>query len=78
MGMDSSEYQELGDLAREGLDVLRDAPLQRRAVLLEMVEFADFLVEQMPLLALAWEARRASLVADGVLPAQPGPVAHEH
>ena len=27
-----TEYQELGDLAREGLEVLSDAPLQRRAL----------------------------------------------
>src|ERR1700729_970027 len=26
MGMDPTEYRELGDLAREGLEVLRDAP----------------------------------------------------
>jgi hypothetical protein len=74
MGMDSSEYKELGDLAREGLEVLRDAAPDRRAVLLEMAAFSDFLVEQMPLLAQAWETRRASLVADGSLPASPGPV----
>ena len=36
------------ELAREGLEVLRDAPAERRAVLLEMAAFADFLVEQMP------------------------------
>ena len=46
MGMDITEYEELGDLAREGLQVLRDAPAERRAVLLEMSAFADFLVEQ--------------------------------
>ena len=33
MGMDISEYEELGELAREGLEVLRDAPAERRAVL---------------------------------------------
>ncbi len=68
MGMDPSEYEELGELAREGLAVLADAPQQRRAVLLEMSAFADFLVEQMPRLAQEWEARRAALVASGDLP----------
>ena len=34
MGMDISEYEELGELAHEGLEVLRDAPSERRAVLL--------------------------------------------
>ena len=48
LGMDVSEYEELRELAREGLEVLRDAPAERRAVLLEMSAFAEFLVEQMP------------------------------
>ena len=65
MGMDVSEYEELAELAREGLDVLRDAPAERRAVLLEMSAFAEFLVEQMPRLQQEWEARRAALVAVG-------------
>ena len=71
MGMDGSEYQELGDLAREGLDLLRDAPPERRAVLLGISAFADFLIEAMPRLQQEWEARRAALVASGELPRQP-------
>jgi hypothetical protein len=55
-------------MAREGLEVLGDAPLERRAVLLEMAAFADFLVEQMPKLEQEWEARREALVASGDLP----------
>src|SRR5690349_18077729 len=39
MGMDSSEYEELRDLAQEGLEVVRDAPIRRQAVLLEMRAF---------------------------------------
>ena len=39
--MDVSEYEEMGELAREGLDVLGDAPPERRAALLEMSAFAD-------------------------------------
>jgi DNA-binding transcriptional regulator GbsR (MarR family) len=66
--MDVSEYEELRELAREGLEVLRDAPPERRAVLLEMSAFADFLVEQMPRLNQEWEARRRALVASGDLP----------
>src|SRR5262249_57184262 len=31
LGMDVSEYEELLDLSREGLEVLHDAPLERRA-----------------------------------------------
>src|SRR5580693_3610786 len=35
-GFDITEYQELGDLAREGLEVVAGAPVERRATLLEM------------------------------------------
>jgi DNA-binding MarR family transcriptional regulator len=70
LGMDVSEYQELGELAREGLQVLAGASPERRAVLLEMSAFADFLVEQVPQLQQGWEARRAALVASGELPDQ--------
>jgi hypothetical protein len=68
LGMDVSEYVELRELAREGLEVLGDAPLERRAVLLEMAAFADFLVERMPRFQQEWEARRQALVASGDLP----------
>src|SRR5581483_7723602 len=34
MGMDISEYEELYELTREGLEVIGDAPIERRAVLL--------------------------------------------
>jgi DNA-binding transcriptional regulator GbsR (MarR family) len=61
LGMDVSEYEELAKLAREGLDVLRDASEERRAVLVEMAAYADFLVEQMPRLQDEWETRRAEL-----------------
>jgi DNA-binding MarR family transcriptional regulator len=71
LGMDISEYEELRDLALEGLEVLRDAPAKRRAVLLEMSAFADFLLEEIPRFQEAWEARRAELVAAGELPEHP-------
>lgn len=73
LGMDITEYQELRELTREGLEVLRDAPAERRAILLEMSAFADFLLEQMPKFRQEWEARRAALVAAGDLPDQPRP-----
>ena len=73
-GMDISEYEELRDMAREGLEVVRDAPLARRAVLLEMAAFAEFLVERIPVLQQEWQERRAALVAEGRLPAAP----HQH
>jgi len=70
LGMDVSEYEELLELAREGLEVLQDAPAERRAVLLEMSAFAEFLLEQIPRFQQEWEARREALVAAGELPAQ--------
>ncbi len=71
MGMDVTEYEELSELAREGLEVLGDAPMERRAVLLEMSAVADFLVEQMPIMQREWEARRTALVEAGDLPELP-------
>jgi DNA-binding transcriptional regulator GbsR (MarR family) len=67
-GFDVSEYQELGDLAREGLEVLEDAPPERRATLMEMEAFADWLVERTRTLQEEWEARRDALRASGELP----------
>ena len=68
LGMDISEYEELSELAREGLEVVHDAPVKRRAVLLEISAFADFLLERIPLLQQDWAQRRAALVAAGALP----------
>jgi DNA-binding MarR family transcriptional regulator len=70
-GFDVSEYREQGELAREGLDVLADAPPERRAVLLEFAAFADFLVERLPLLEQEWNAHREALRAAGKLPDGP-------
>jgi hypothetical protein len=69
MGLDITEYEELGQLAREGLEVVAGATEERRAVLLEMSAFADFLVEQMTRFGQEWQERRAALVAAGELPA---------
>jgi DNA-binding transcriptional regulator GbsR (MarR family) len=71
MGMDITEYEELREMAHEGLDVLQDAPFERRAVLLELSAFMDFVIEQMSQMQQEWEARRAALVAAGELPPQP-------
>jgi DNA-binding transcriptional regulator GbsR (MarR family) len=70
-GMDVSEYEEMREMAQEGLEVLRDAPAERRAVLLEVSAFADFLVEQIPRMQQEWEARRAAMVSVGELPQRP-------
>lgn len=73
MGFDVSEYQEQGELAREGLRLLADAPPERRAILLEWAAFADFLVEQVPVTEQAWKERREALRATGELPEAQGP-----
>ena len=70
-GFDLTEYQELGDLAREGLEVLADAPVERRALLLGIAAFADFLCEQLPVLQEQWEAHLDALREAGELPDEP-------
>lgn len=72
-GMDVTEYQDMAALASEGLEVLADAPPERRSVLLETRAFAEFLVEQMPRMQEEWETRRAALIASGELPQRPAP-----
>lgn len=72
MGMDITEYEEVRDLAREGLEVLAGEPMERRALVLEMSAFADFVLEQIPRMRQEWERRRAELVAAGELPERPG------
>ncbi len=72
MGLDTAEYEELKELVSEGLEVVRDAPAQRRALLLEMEAFTDFVIEQTKRMQQEWKERRAALVAAGKLPEQPG------
>jgi DNA-binding transcriptional regulator GbsR (MarR family) len=67
-GFDITEYQELGDLAREGLEVLKDAPPERRVDALELAAFADFLVERTQAMKKEWETHRDALRARGELP----------
>src|SRR5919112_6618270 len=68
-GLESAEeYGAMMALAREGLDVLGDAPPARRARLLEAVAFYEFLLERMPTVAAEWRARRDALQASGELP----------
>ena len=72
MGLDTAEYEELRELASEGLEVVRDAPPERRALLLEMAAFTDFVIEQTKRMQQEWQERRAALVAAGQLPEHPG------
>jgi DNA-binding MarR family transcriptional regulator len=63
-----AEYGALAALAKHGIDVLQDAPRWRKARLLEMAAFAEFLLERLPALATEWQERRAALRASGALP----------
>ena len=72
MGLDTTEYEELRELVSEGLEVVRDAPAERQALLLEMSEFTDFVIEQVTRMQQEWVERRAALVAAGKLPEHPG------
>jgi DNA-binding transcriptional regulator GbsR (MarR family) len=72
LGMDPSEFEELREMVHEGLEVLKDAPAERRAVLLEVAAFTDFLIEQLSRMKDEWEVRRAALVASGELPERVG------
>jgi DNA-binding Lrp family transcriptional regulator len=72
MGFDISEYQEQGELAREGLRLLGDVPAGRQELLLEWAAFADFLVERLPVLEKEWEERREELRASGKAAGRPG------
>lgn len=68
MGFDVTEYREQGELAREGLALLADAPVERRAVLLGYAAFADFLVARLPEMEKDWKAHSEALRAAGELP----------
>ncbi|MBV9805150.1 MAG: hypothetical protein JO130_18265 [Solirubrobacterales bacterium] len=63
---------ELGELVREGLDVLGHAPPDRRAAVLEMAAFAEFLCERIPRLQQEWESHLEALRAVGELSAAAG------
>jgi DNA-binding MarR family transcriptional regulator len=67
-GFDITEYQELGALAREGLEVVGHASPERRATLVEMAAFADWLVDRTRALQQEWEAHRDALRKSGELP----------
>lgn len=62
-GFDLSEYEEQGELAREGLRLLGDVAPERQEILLYWAAFSDFLVERMPVWEKEWEDRRQTLRA---------------
>ena len=66
-GFDASEFEELAELAREGLAVVGDESPEQRATLMEMAAFADWLAERTRALRTEWEAHRETLRASGKL-----------
>ncbi|HEY4279268.1 MAG TPA: MarR family transcriptional regulator [Conexibacter sp.] len=66
-----AEYGAMAALGRAGLALLRDASLERRARLIEMTAFADFLLERLPAIADEWRERVAEMRASGELPDAP-------
>jgi DNA-binding transcriptional regulator GbsR (MarR family) len=54
-GFDPTEYQELAALAREGLELLKDAPAERRESLEATASLGDFLAERLPKLYEEWD-----------------------
>jgi DNA-binding transcriptional regulator GbsR (MarR family) len=67
-GFDNAEYIEQRDLAREGLQILKDAPPERKAALLYWAAFSEFLIEKLPALGEEWTAHQSALVKAGKLP----------
>lgn len=65
---DPQEYLDQAALARRGLELLGDTSMAKRARLLEMAAFADFLARRTPELAVEWRAHREALRAAGDLP----------
>ncbi|MEU2830806.1 GbsR/MarR family transcriptional regulator [Streptomyces lavendulae] len=65
---DSAVHKEHAALFREGLALLTDAPVQRRAPLEEMAALAEFLAERLPRLLDEWHVHRDELRASGKLP----------
>jgi DNA-binding transcriptional regulator GbsR (MarR family) len=67
--VDTTEYSAHAALARRGLEILRDAPAERRQRLAEYAAFSEFLVERLPMLGTEWAEHRERLRASGELPA---------
>jgi len=54
-GFEPDEYQETADLAREGLELLKNAPPERREPLEAAASLGDFLAERIPQLYPEWQ-----------------------
>jgi len=54
MGFDPTEYQQMANLAREGLELIGDEPSERRDSLEAVVSLNEFMVERLPQLYEEW------------------------
>lgn len=69
---DPQQYLDQVTMAHRGLAILADTSPERRARLLEMAAFAEFLAERTPEIAAEWRAHRDALRASGELPPATG------
>jgi DNA-binding MarR family transcriptional regulator len=60
-GFNPAEYQELADLAREGLELLKDASPERREALESTASLGDFLADRLPRLYDEWVVHQQKL-----------------
>jgi DNA-binding transcriptional regulator GbsR (MarR family) len=60
-GFDAMVYKEQAALFREGLSLLKGATEERQAQLEELVYFAEFLAERMPVLQKEWYKQRDTM-----------------
>lgn len=58
-GFEPDEYQETADLAREGLELLKNAAPERREPLEAAASLGDFLAERIPQLYQEWQVVRS-------------------
>ena len=59
-GFDATAYLQMADLFKEGVSYVKDAAIERQSRLQELVDFAQFLAERMPLLRKDWLDHRDS------------------
>ncbi len=64
-GFDPSEYREMANLAREGLELLKDASPERRQALEATASLGDFLAVRLPQLYEEWNEYRKQVSPKG-------------
>ncbi|MBV2366020.1 MarR family transcriptional regulator [Streptomonospora nanhaiensis] len=64
----AQQYREHAAMTRQGLSALADTSPRRRARLLELAAFYDFLADRLPQVAAEWRSHRDALRASGELP----------